>query len=256
MREKKIMLAIVSIITIALIVATAVVCGVFGFKNSTKGLEYSKNSDGTYTVTSKGDCQETEIVIDRYKTKKVTEIDNWAFAFCESISSVSLGKSVTTIGNNAFYNCVGLKDVTMGENLTYIGYNAFYGCSSLENITIPSSVEYLCEGAFYGCYSLKSIEIPSGIKNIRSRTFYWCSSLTSIVIPDSVTSIDNSAFQYCNSLDRVYFGGSKADWENMTILPLNEYLLDADVYFYSESQMYSQSGARYWHYVNGVPTKW
>ena len=252
MKEKKLMLAIISVITICLVVATAVVCGVFGFKNSTKGLEYFKNSDGTYAVTGKGDCQETEIVIDRYKTKKVTKIGNWAFAFHESLSSVSLGDSVTSIGNNAFYNCVGLKEVTMGENVTDIGYNAFYGCKSIENITIPSSVEYIGEAAFSGCYSLKSIEIPSGIRNIGSSTFYWCSSLTNIVIPDSVTSIGSNAFAYCNSLDRVYFGGDKASWEDMTIGYLNEDLLDADVYFYSENKM----DGNYWHYVNGVPIRW
>ena len=256
MREKKIMLAIISVITIALIVATAVVCGVYGFKRSTKGLEYSENTDGTYMVMGKGTSTESDIVINRYKTKKVTKISNWAFAFRESISSVSMGDSVISIGNNAFYNCIALKEVTIGKNLTDIGYSAFYGCSSLTSVTLPSSVDYIGEMAFSGCTALKSIEIPSGVRHIGDSTFYWCSSLNSIVIPASVMSIGSNAFQYCSNLDAIYFGGSKADWQDMTIGYNNEYLLDADVYFYSESQMYSQSGTHYWRYVDGVPTKW
>ena len=230
MKEKKLMLAIISVITICLVVATAVVCGVFGFKNSTKGLEYSEKSDRTYAVTGIGTCKNTDVVISPYyKGKKVTNIGAWAF-----------------------YNCYSLTSITIPDSVTSIGDRAFSDCTELTSITIPDSVTSIGDCAFYYCCSLTSIVIPSSVTNIGDNTFIGCTKLTSITIPDSVTSIGSNAFAYCNSLDRVYFGGDKASWEDMTIGYLNEDLLDADVYFYSENKM----DGNYWRYVNGVPIRW
>ena len=203
MKAKKIFVAIISIITLGLIVATAVVCGVYlqNHPQSMAGLEYYKNSDGTYTITGMKQEFNSLIIPDC-----VSEIDKGAFYDCDSLLTVVIPDSVTTIGSEAFYNCISLTSITIPDSVTYIGNNAFKWCYSLTSVTLPSSVEYIGEGAFLGC----------------------------------------------NSLDRVYFGGDKASWEDMTIGYLNEDLLDADVYFYSEIKMVGN----YWRYANGVPTKW
>ncbi|MCC8090656.1 MAG: dockerin type I domain-containing protein, partial [Oscillospiraceae bacterium] len=60
-----------------------------------------------------------------------------------------------------------------------------------------------------------------------------CSSLASVTIPDSVTSIGISAFSGCTSLTDVYYGGSEAEWNAITIDSRNDPLLSATIHYNS-----------------------
>ena len=74
------------------------------------------------------------------------------------------------------------------------------------------------------------------------------------VAGNSVTSIGELAFYGCNSLTTVYYGGTAEEWAGISI-GYDEYdLTDATRYYYSETQ--PTTTGDYWHYVNGVPTKW
>ena len=84
------------------------VCTVCGGKESTPGLEYSQNADGTYTVTGIGACTETDIVIGIYNNRDVTTIGEWAFYDCPSLESIVIPEGVTAIGDKAFYECTSL----------------------------------------------------------------------------------------------------------------------------------------------------
>ena len=63
-----------------------------------------------------------------------TSIGVNAFAYCGSLTSVTIGNSVTSIGNYAFYNCSSLTRITIPNSVTSIGDYAFSGCVSLTNI--------------------------------------------------------------------------------------------------------------------------
>ena len=174
-----------------------------------------------------------------YTIKENTRlIANYAFAYCTSLTSVTIPNSVTSIGGHAFEGCTSLTSVTIGENVTSIGGWAFYECFSLTSVTIPNSVTSIGYGAFTDCSSLATvtltansveefcksqgngllyeayvtcrryiqidgkdiieITIPNGVTSIGDYAFYGCSSLTSITIPNSVTSIGNGAFLACS----------------------------------------------------------
>ncbi len=133
----------------------------------------------------------------------VTSIGIYAFYGCESLASVTIPESVTEIGEGAFVLCSSLASITIPESVTSIGTSAFYECSSLTSITIPDSVTEIGRDAFYGCSSLTSITIPDSVTEIRDYAFYECSSLTSITIPNGVTSIGDCAFSECSRLASV-----------------------------------------------------
>ena len=142
--------------------------------------------------------------------------------------------NVTDIGEYAFAACSSLTSITIPNSVTSISDRAFYYCSSLTNITIPNSVTSIGGSAFNSCSSLTNITIPNSVTCIDAYTFMRCSSLTSITIPNSVTSIEYGAFNECSSLTDVYYTGTKAEWEKIDIdnsYNGNDDLLNATIHY-------------------------
>ena len=76
-----------------------------------------------------------------------------------------------------------------------------------------------------------------------------------MTIPDSVTRIGYSAFEGCYNLETVYYTGTADEWGDISIGYYDNYFLEnATRYYYSESE--PTVVGNYWHYVDGVPTKW
>ncbi len=139
-------------------------------------------------------------------------------------------EDVKSIGNIAFYGCT-FESITIPEGVTSIGNSAFAACKALVSIVIPETVTNLGYGIFANCTSLESITIPEGITSIEEAVLYCCNSLVSVTIPESVTSIKVRAFDGCTSLTDVYYGGTEAQWNAITIEGSNTYLTNATVHF-------------------------
>ena len=110
---------------------------------------------------------------------------------------------------------------------TEIGYAAFFGCVKLADITLPSRITTIESSMFVSCSRLKSITIPDGVTRISNDVFTYCSGLTGITIPDSVTRIDECAFDGCNSLADVFYNGTEAQKNQITIGSNNDALTSA-----------------------------
>ena len=170
----------------------------------------------------------------KYSIRKgVKVIGNWAFKWCNSLTSINIPYSVTTIGNSAFDGCDSLTSITISSSVVTIIGNPFHDWhgnlyneskafiyedyvlfnknkttliayrAKKTNYTIPNSVTTIGDWAFAGCDSLTSINIPNNVTTIGKGAFSHCDSLTSINIPNSVTTIGDWAFAGCDSLTSI-----------------------------------------------------
>ena len=133
-----------------------------------------------------------------------TEIGEYAFDSCKSLTSATIPDSVTSIGGYAFRDCSSLTSITIPDSVTSIENGAFSGCNSLPVIDNVRYADTCVVGVIDK--TLSSYTIKDNTRLIGNYTFYNCSNLTSVTIPDSVTSIGDFAFYGCTSLTSVTIG--------------------------------------------------
>ena len=210
-------------------------------KGTSGSFEYTVLDDGTAGITKYIDNgSKTADVPDTIDGYKVTEIGEFAFQECASLTTITIPGSVTKIDGNAIsnYGCTALTDIKVDNDnsnytsvdgvlfnkdkteillyprakassyvipssVTKIGASAFYYCTNLTSVTIPSSVTKIGVSAFYYCKKLTNVNIPSGVKYIGSGAFNTCESLPSITIPSSVTLIEYGVFGCCKDLKSI-----------------------------------------------------
>ncbi len=197
--------------------------GIFYDKEKTKLICYpAKKEDTSYTIPD-----------------SVTNIETYAFYYCNSLSSVTISDSVTSIGEYAFYNCSSLTNITIPGGVTSIGEYAFYYCYSLTSITVDSNNQYYSSenGVLFDkaktkiiCYPCgkgdASYMIPENVVSIGEYAFSNCIRLTSITIGSSVTSIGNRAFSSCSNITIVNYIGVEAQWNEIEIQTGNDSLIN------------------------------
>ncbi len=153
----------------------------------------------------------------------VTDIADYAFYNCDSLTEVSLGnavtlgervfydcdsletvvmpESVTSVGGFAFAECDSLTEVSFSDNITTIGKFAFYNCKALASLDLPESLVYLGPQAFRNCSGIRgTVDIPFGVTEIRYYTFSNCSGIEKLIIPNSVVTLGQKSFQYCSGI--------------------------------------------------------
>ena len=217
-------LCMLAALTSEIFAADTVASGYCGSEGDGKNLTWTLDSEGTLTISGKGEMKDYDYFSDPWVRSAVkcasiesgvTCIGDYAFHNCTNLTGVTIPNSVTSIGGSAFSDCSSLTSITIPSSVTSIGERVFVGCSSLTSVTIPNSVTSIGEGAFWGCGSLTSVTIPSSVTSIGERAFYDCSSLTSVTIPKSVSSIGENAFACCRGLERACFYGNAPDvWPN------------------------------------------
>ena len=118
----------------------------------------------------------------------------------------------------ANYQAVG--EFKVKEGTRVIAEEAFYNIDNIKSIILPESVKYI---GVHENLSYYDSEIYGAFSN--------CSLLESISIPKSVTIIDDGAFYNCAKLSRIYYGGTKEDWDQVLICDNNSPLERAVIYY-------------------------
>ena len=160
----------------------------------------------------------------------VVGIGDFAFAFCDDLTAVTIPESVSLISSFAFAHCCALETVTFegDKDDVDIASYAFRGTpyeASLpfslvveddvvvgfkglvpDNLVIPEGVVGIEEGAFSGAFSAydedgnrrsATISFPSTLEWIGSYAFESCSGLRELNFPEGLEYIGEGAFAYC-----------------------------------------------------------
>ena len=203
-----------------------------------------------------------------------TSIGRGAFENCTKLTSVTIPSSVRNMNVRCFYGCTSLVDVTIKEGIENIRKSVFAHCTALEELMFPESTTacYLTTVAYTG---ITTLVWP---KNLDFNPLYALESgegipVTSLIIQKGTARLDYYYFFRCDGLKTIYFTGAEAEWQEVEIdrAPYGKFgnnpsveaearkILDAwesnlTVYFYSETEPAEEGN--FWHYVDGVPTKW
>ena len=202
----------------------------------------------------------------------IKSISNELFYCCPALESISIPESVTSIGSYSFCG-TGLKSMNIPKNVSSIGYYAFSASESITNITvsadnaafcsvdgvlfnkakttlvsypsgkvgaytIPTTVTNIAYCAFTSATKLTSVIVPNGVQEIGYDTFAWCNALESATLPNTIKTIAEGGFRYCTSLKDIYFGGTEAEWKNVSIDTHgygNQTLLNANIHYNSSA---------------------
>ena len=157
----------------------AIINGIrYALKDYATVVRQPENLSGSITIPSS--------VMYKDNTYSVTSIEDNAFEYCRSLTSVTIGGGVISIGNQAFKGCNSLMEVTIINGVTSIGSSAFNGCSSLTSIIIPESVTSIGNNAFSYCSSLTNVTIGSGVTSIEVFAFAKCDSLTGVTFENTI----------------------------------------------------------------------
>ncbi len=151
------------------------------------------------------------------------------FVYWRKLEDVHLPDGLKKIEQAAFKLCMSLKSIQIPDSVTAIDTETFRGCSSLSEIDLPLGLTEISDGLFDGCYSLTTVGIPQSILRIGEEAFQYCKTLEEISIPDGVLEIGDNAFKNCSALSYVFYGGTRSEWETITIGIGNECLTGATI---------------------------
>lgn len=112
----------------------------------------------------------TDIVI----PETYTEIPDYAFCYCDSLTSVILPPALIRIGQSAFAKCTGLTSIVLPPMVETIGGGAFSECTSLKNFQASENLKSIGSYAFSGCTPLKEIRFANNLEFVGERAFHGC----------------------------------------------------------------------------------
>lgn len=172
-------------------------------------------------------------------TGNVSGVASNLFKDYTKLESVTFSDSFKTIGYASFQGCTSLKEINFSESITSILDFAFYGCTSLESVVLPNSVtEYKGECIFAACSSLKYVTFGNAVTTIGNH-FLDGTAVEKIQIPASVKTIGSAFFKNCSTLKTVFFEGTEADVENMSISESINDIFFAAAWIYSSCNEHS-----------------
>ncbi|MBE7057007.1 MAG: hypothetical protein E7388_06170 [Ruminococcaceae bacterium] len=133
--------------------------------------------------------------------------------------------------------------VSLDNGLEYVKYTKYckitgYTGTATE-ISIPEEIEgvpvtVIDDYAFCDLWAISTLaddDSVSGDVGVEDSIFDCCANLISMEIPSTITIIGEGAFSGCTSLETVYYYGTEAQWDAITLGSENENLTSAEIIF-------------------------
>ena len=161
-------------------------------------------------------------------------IDDYAFAKCTTLRTVTIKEGLKEIGKYVFQACEKLKYVYnaagkegLPTTLERIGVYAFDGTDywtrtfdgpvyignwlvgwetrgmPVETVTIKPKTVGIADWAFYGSEGLTTVNLPESIQHIGEYAFAYCASLSTIILRPGITTIKDFTFYQCMALSQI-----------------------------------------------------
>ena len=209
--------------------------------------------------------------------KGLTSIENWAFHMCQNLDSMVIPTGVTKIGQYAFESCAFEKVQFEGteaqwrkieiddtndvcKNVVFLGKEIDKKAPDEANGQIADAASpsgkngkiiykdgkedilgygngKIKKESYANNANIVKVILPESITVIGEKAFYSCASLAGITIPSGVTSIEMKAFANCAALKEINFGGTEAQWHNVSVAYGNAAVAKAKVNFASSAEI-------------------
>ena len=190
-------------------------------------------SGETYAVTSIAESAfQGQSITSVTIPASVTNIGDWAFRDCNSLTniriedsenalsmtagyyspfssnnaytyiterSVYIGRNLTLSGESQVFDAI--TSVEFGPNVTTINSWLFYQAAKLSSVTIGNGVTTIGDYAFQEAGTSVEemvVTMGNGVTSIGENAFYYCSHLKAITLPSGLTEIKNNTFQATN----------------------------------------------------------
>lgn len=115
----------------------------------------------------------------------VTAIGEYAFYYCNNLTSVEIAAGVKEIRYEAFSRCENLKSIDMGPDVQELDDYAFYYCTALESLTLSPALDDVLtstSGTLSGS-PLKTLIVPKNAAFIPANMMFK-DTLTEIIVKD------------------------------------------------------------------------
>ena len=144
-----------------------------------------------YPKTDDDYCHVTKVVI----SSTVTNIRTYAFYHCYDLKTVqfSANGKLSDIGNYAFSACTSITTLSLPSSLRYIGGWAFLDCTGMTQFTAPNGLISIGPGAIQNCYSLVKVTISKTVKSLGECVFKNCTNLSSVTINGDLADLSESS---------------------------------------------------------------
>lgn len=112
---------------------------------------------------------------------------------------------VRDIGDEAFAWCLSLTGVTIPAGTTNIGVRAFWYCPRLTRLVFPNSVVAVGDTAFWECTRLTEVVFGNRLTRLGSSAFWGCTALRKVCFKGNAPAIDEWADVFQNARRAVVY---------------------------------------------------
>lgn len=151
-------------------------------------------------------------------TSELEVIENGAFSYCTSLTSIPYFPKLKEIGKSAFCQTKLSSQFISPASFAYLGNNAFSEVITLPSVSFSSTVSKLTiqDSAFEGYTSLRTASFDECTCDIfiGQNVFSGCTSLATFNVINRIKSIDSGSFMN-SGLITITFEGSKTSFDTL-----------------------------------------